>query len=293
MPYYIPVTMASANINALKILIQFDPYTNNQTLPKGRKWEKRRRLESEVINKLDSLFVVDFVYDEMSRLGLGNANKLVSMPFPAIETDADGNFNNLEDFNNKLNRDNKNKIIKFLYTGVFYDIIRNPEFLLKLFEKLPENYEFHFVGGGAWNTVKKFVNELGKRLVLYGWRSSDEVKNFLREADILVCLNNSITNQMSSKILEYICTGKPVLNIYKVDDCPSLKYTARYKNCMDLKEAEITPEMLNKIINFVDTHINTIEPLDDIMKNFKENTDFHAANMIEDKLNELLQNRSK
>ena len=43
---------------------------------------------------------------------------------------------------------------------------------------------------------------------------------------------------MPSKTLEYINTGKPMVNIHKLPDCPTLYYTQRYTLALNLFEGE-------------------------------------------------------
>ena len=60
----------------------------------------------------------------------------------------------------------------------------------------------------------------------------------MADADILINIGNSVPVHMPSKTLEYINTGKPVVNFYKMQDCPTLYYTNRYPLCLNLSEQD-------------------------------------------------------
>ena len=60
----------------------------------------------------------------------------------------------------------------------------------------------------------------------------------MADADILINIGNSVPVHMPSKTLEYINTGKPVVNLYKMQDCPTLYYTNRYPLCLNLSEQD-------------------------------------------------------
>ena len=54
----------------------------------------------------------------------------------------------------------------------------------------------------------------------------------------MINIGNSVPVHMPSKTLEYINTGKPFVNFYKMDDCPTLYYTKRYPLCLNLSEKD-------------------------------------------------------
>ena len=63
----------------------------------------------------------------------------------------------------------------------------------------------------------------------------------MADADVLINIGNSVPVHMPSKTLEYINTGKPMVNFYKFADCPTLYYTKRYPLCLNLYEKEFDP----------------------------------------------------
>ena len=50
----------------------------------------------------------------------------------------------------------------------------------------------------------------------------------MKKADILLNISNTLDNQVPSKIFDYFALGKPVLNVQKIENCPSREYFDRY-----------------------------------------------------------------
>ena len=92
---------------------------------------------------------------------------------------------------------------------------------------------------------------------------------------MLVNIGNAVDNQMPSKIFEYISTGKPVVNIYKSPECPTLKYLERYPLALNLyeKDAEERPaENAEKVRAFCLAHRGERVPADKILQLYSANT---------------------
>ena len=103
----------------------------------------------------------------------------------------------------------------------------------------------------------------------------------IRQADILVNINNSVENQLASKLIDYICTGKPILNLCKKKNCPSLQYVSKYPYCMNIFEKkEIDRKLINDIIMFINFYQGKIYPFEKICEVFKNNTDEYVAELV-------------
>ena len=51
---------------------------------------------------------------------------------------------------------------------------------------------------------------------------------YFEGVDILVNLENTIPNQLPSKVFEYIASGKPIINFYEDENSMGLHYFGRY-----------------------------------------------------------------
>ncbi len=265
-PYYIAQAVAEAKISSLKAIIQLDPYTYNYTMPSFLT-SVRRKIESRVVKKLHHIFAVSYVNDELLEKGIIDANKSTSFMVPGILFD--------EVYEPSVNTCSQNSdLIHFVFVGQFYDHIRNPRFLLDLFCNLPQNYVLHIYGGGSESVIDRYRDKLGERLIHHGWVSSDIAKHRMYEADFLVNVNNSITNQMASKLFEYIGTGKPIINICKSIRCPSISYVSNYDNCLSIVENDtIDNEKVEDFCAFVNKAKGTTVCRGDVLTTFYNCTD--------------------
>ncbi len=275
-PYYIMQAVAEANIDCTKMALQLDPFTNNYTLSSRLK-KRRKRIELRTYSKLSILFVGDYLYHDLMTI-ISNANgNIIPIPLPGLVCD------NMVEKPNVF--DNNNQIINFLFVGQFYEKIRDPHYLLQLFSYLPSNYILHIVGGGCDKELERYAQILGKRLVRHGWVSKEEANAYIEKFDVLVNVNNTITNQLPSKLFEYISTGKPIVNLCKSDKCLSQTYMDKYENGVCVMEKQGFLESNAKLIaNFVEKHLHIVLSRDKILSCFKENTDVSVAKLIRDKI---------
>lgn len=243
-PFYIADALAKANVNCAKYTIMMDPYTNNPSTTKLNRAKKLRK-ELNVFATNKNVFTLDFVGNDMDYLPKEYEDKVVKFVIPKISvTSENGDKNSLPQ------EDDKHDTINFVYVGQLYEDIRNPELMLKMFCQLPDNYILHLYGGGADRIVNQYKEILKDRLVCHGWVSADEAKEATNNADILINLNNKIKNMLPSKLVDYIDTGKPILNICQLEECPSLEYTKKYPMVADVLPTEDLKEMKNKVEKF-------------------------------------------
>lgn len=239
-PFYIAMALSSVRIRAHKYWIMLDPYTNNSALPKYLK-TIRKIWEKKVFRRMEMVFALDFVWRDIDYLNSKLLKKVHAFHLPKITVGKRPLM--------VKPKTEKSEIV-FMYVGQFYDNIRNPEFMFRLFDKLPSNYYLHVYGGGSEEIIDKYKVILGKRLVCFGWVDSNMAEIAINNADILVNLNNSVSNLLPSKLLEYINTGKPLLNISKIAECPSLEYTNKYPLCLNICEGKITRKMADSVVKF-------------------------------------------
>ncbi|MCB2353561.1 hypothetical protein [Clostridium estertheticum] len=233
------------NKNDFKFVIyQLDPFTNNFTLPEKYKM-KRYNIERKVLDIADRIVVTDLIYEENKECDfIEFINKMYPLKFPNIK---------------KINYETCKDGIKFdenyincVFVGALYLDIRNPDYALNLFSKFNDKkIRLNIIGTGAEDMLAKYKIIMGDSLMIYNTVSKSSAFNAMCEADILINIGNNIPNQMPSKIFDYISTGNPIINFYKLKNCPTLMYTKKYPTCLEIDENEkITAINLQKIIDF-------------------------------------------
>lgn len=277
-PYYIANAIHRSKISAKKYLIQLDPYTYNYTLPKQLR-KVRKVNEKKVIDGMDTVFAVSFVYDELKNKGITDARNIVRIELPGIDK-IDSCFSQASVIPEERRK------IHMLFAGQFYQDIRNPKYLLDIIVGLPEQYVFHIVGTGCEGMVLQYKKQYEDKFVLHGRVSKAECDELIKQADVLVNLNNIVDNQLPSKILEYICTGKTILNICKQDNCLSLPIISNYSKSVTIFE---TKELNIEYLAYIDAeirkkmHLNI--DIENVLKNFDDYTFTSIAKKIEKGIN--------
>ena len=125
--------------------------------------------------------------------------------------------------------------IRLVFVGTLYKTIREPNYLLSLFQKALETHtgpelELHFFGDVS-TCMKSFAlyeNLLNSKVFLHGVVPRNTVTRAMCEADILVNIGNDTLYQLPSKVVEYAACGRPIINIAKSEQDSSMGFFRGY-----------------------------------------------------------------
>jgi len=154
----------------------------------------------------------------------------------------------------------ENKNIKLVYVGTLYRTIRNPEHLLKLFKALLSthgkmNAEIHFFGGydDCREIFEPYQLLFADKLSLHGLVNRTKVFKAMSEADILVNIGNDNSYQLPSKLVEYAWLGKPIVNLYSIDNDSSKEFLKEYPAILNLdtRPNSSMEEQVRKLADFI------------------------------------------
>lgn len=277
-PYYLAEAVAMSKTNAIRTVYQLDPYTNNYRLSNSKK-ELRRKIESNVIKKLDILFAANFVKDDLFKELEIESSKIIETNIPGIK---------VEEVSSKVyTNEEYSNTVDCLFAGKFYKDIRNPKYLLDIFSELPSNYILHIAGTGCEDIISSYKKNLGNRLIQYGQVSKQKVNELVQFSNILINVDNTINNQMPSKIVDYICTGKKIINFCKDQNTLSNHLLKNYSNGISVYENDANIESnIEKVIKFTKTKKAYFDP-NDILENYVKYTDKFVSRLIFDTLSQF------
>jgi hypothetical protein len=128
---------------------------------------------------------------------------------------------------------NTQKRCQLVFTGSLYKEIRNPAYLLKflsgVIEQAPET-EAHFYGriNDCSDLFEPYLRKFPKNFFVHGLVSREAAASALEEADVLINIANRTQHQLPSKLVDYIASGKPILNIVSIEDDNSLSFLSSY-----------------------------------------------------------------
>lgn len=256
----------------------FDQFVENELLHRLRvnKWIKRKRhmeIERNIIFNSKSVLIMRQLREYLYLNYFDYAQLFLEVEHPLIvkreKTFLDSNIENLT---------------LFTYAGSFYKGIRNPEYMLKIFNlylKGNEGVLNLYTFGNYNNTIKDYAlnNELIKD---NGSLPSSMVYGELDKADYLVAVGNSISNQVPSKIFEYLSFGKPIIYFYEIDNDSNVEILKKYPYglCIRQNDNEIESN-LSKLKEFCKKNKNRILSFDKVAKIFPDALPEYTANLIE------------
>ncbi len=221
--YRPPMMGAAAGKSTVKALYLMDP-TEAMWMP-GKTSADEAGWFLSVLKRHDVIFTTKFIHEAMLSRGYGDyTKKIVDVSFPMIT-----------DFPYRPNVQQDDKIT-LLFAGTIYSDIRSPEYFLKLVSKLDERFRVLFIGYNTKSTKSMVFPETKAEIITKPPVPYDEILQEMANADILINIGNSIPVHLPSKTLEYINTGKPFVNFYKFDECPTLSFAEKYPLCLNISE---------------------------------------------------------
>ena len=209
------------------IAVCLDPYFSHRIFGPERLEERKKREEAvmEAARKVIITYPTDRDY---LRAGVAFRDKIIGAEMPGIAPKGTAPKGS-DPFGTRCG-----------FFGSLYREIRDPRAAVALFSRITgEEITMTFAGGLADGTKEEFFPE-GCGCAYAGELHGEALQRQYAETDVLVNIGNAVDNQMPSKIFEYISTGKPVINIYKSPECPTLKYLERYPLALNLYERDIT-----------------------------------------------------
>lgn len=173
------------------------------------------------------------------------------------------------------------------FVGKFYPTVRHPQYVFDIIEQLQSRGKYGLHVAGGFNGLfpepfidKYFTNTL-PWLHYYGFVQPDVADSYLLQSDVLVHIANKTSSQMPSKILDYIATGKPILNFYYNDDCPTLPVLKQYSMALNVKmEEPITDELINQIVDFCTKYKGRTIPFSQIEQQYEQYTPKYVGNIF-------------
>ena len=214
-----------------------DPFASHAYYLSHAPEAKLRKLQHSIMTHCDRVLATKLIYDETVKWETEDVlQKIVQTEFPKIEKPV------YQPCNDDIALDPE--FTHVVCTGSRNETVRNSEFTLavcRLLQDLP--VRFHFVGYG-WAENGKVRKE--GNCLFYPPHSPQSAKNLQLNGDFLLNIGNTVTNQLPSKVLEYISTGKPVINFYKSEGCPAKALLAQW-DALNISEREPT-EALQKLL---------------------------------------------
>jgi len=151
--------------------------------------------------------------------------------------------------------------IRLVFTGTLNKKIRSAEYLLIVFKllmetKISKRLGLHFFGE-IGDCLEQFIHYnylIDKNIFIHGVVSRKKAIQAMHSADILINIGNKNPYQEPSKVIEYISTGKPIINIMTIRKDSSAILLEKYPAAVNIfvPLVEKHPEKIAKLIEFIE-----------------------------------------
>jgi len=196
-----------------------DPLYKNSDKLRVEKEELNFELEKEAIENTTSMIVTNL----MTKNFYVNTYEIEAKNIKIIPQGVDIKIVNSLKIKNKLEPDKK---IKLIYSGIFYEGLRDPE---NLFNALCTNSNFTFDVYGS--SMKKVI----KNVFFYERVSQEKLFLKMFKMDILVFIDNAYGIQTSGKIYELLAFKKPILFLYSNENSETISNMNSFDNIFFIK----------------------------------------------------------
>lgn len=228
-PFCTQETAASADLGGARLAFySLDPYSRNYSFSK--KNEKKRSAEEMAVMKKAEIHFVSLEHEQDWLREPQNEffSKIHCLPYPNLMRQRKVTGKIPEGLFESEN-------INCVYLGGLLDGIRSPKRTLELFEKmmkLDSRIKLYVIGkkDGAeiCSVLNRYKEKMGESMIVMDSVDFGTAEAIMNGADVLVNIGNLIPNQMPSKLLDYIATGKPIICVSELEPCNMQPYWSRY-----------------------------------------------------------------
>ena len=286
-PYY-PLKLAAEISHKVPVVYyKIDPVATIILSEKPNKDEKLVTIENEIAWDAcaSRIITTDVIFKYYNLLPTKvNSDKVLLLNYPNIVE------RKLSDKANNTIVDSFNKTkINLCFIGTFYSDVRNPQFLLNLMNKLRgTDMILHILGRmGDCTTMIDAHIACNSNVIYHGVLPPSVADDVMLQSDALIHVGNAVDSLMPSKILDYISSGKPIINLCKIPSCPTLPLMERYPMGMTIYEYEdLTDEIIDQLVSFCTTNKGKQIPFDQISKQYYDST----IEYVGDKFYEVIEN---
>ena len=254
----------------------FDQFVDNENLHrfkfnKDLKKKGHIELENNAIKKADAILILKQLKNYYLEQHKNHMEKVYVVEHPLLRKPNTSS----DSFQNKM---------LFIYAGSFYKTIRNPEYMLNLFNNALDNLDgtLSLYSFGNCNEIINKYTSKNKRIINYGKVPTEKVYEELYKNNFLVAVGNNDNKQVPSKIFEYLSYGKPIIYFYSNSQDINLDVLKKYNLafCIDQRNSCIESN-LSELIRFCKDNVNEQLIFEEVAEIFKDATPEYTVDIIE------------
>lgn len=194
-------------------------------MTESKRFKKACNVEKKVMEYADFAIMMNSARRKYSMLSSKPEylKKIIFLDLPMLQMDeGDGGAG---DVGAKLEPGKLN----FLFMGSMPRNIRSPLKLLQIFSEIQNaNCRLYLVGMTDYESEIIDAIQKDHRIKYIGPVSHNDARQYMREANFLINLGNTLPYMVPSKIFEYMSMCKPIISVKAITDDPSDEYLKKY-----------------------------------------------------------------
>ena len=169
--------------------------------------DKLSDIQNSIMENADLVYTSEEIYDNLNLRSEYVRTKIIAVPY-MLKSD-------ILDRNNYISFSTEDSI-KLVYLGSFYEKFRNPEYMLRLISSLDStNVSLHIYSQGECEElVATYANKYSNKIVKYSTVNNKDADYIMKNAHVLINIENDLDNSRPSKLYELISYRKPIINFY-------------------------------------------------------------------------------
>ncbi len=258
-----------------------DPYSDmKEPSPNNRRiyaWVNRA-VEGSILARADAISVTTDSTRQLYETSFpGSVGKILVVP-PLLS---------LPEFPRPAERDG-DQTLRLVFVGTLYRKLRSPKYLLScvsaLRKVLPDQpLELHFYGtiNDCSADFSSCPEDIKSIVFVHGLISRERVVQAMIDSDVLVNIGNDSEVQLASKVVEYMATGKPILNLVSIARDASITALADYPSKLTIMRSGEAPsaDVVEALRSFVLHPVPVDQDFVDIVRH--RYSDKHVAGLYE------------
>ena len=261
------------------LIYELDPIVNsidsNLGLGQYLSWLTRHS-EQRMYQKADCILHMRCNQKQFSGYIYGPyANKSIYLDFPLVINDGHQQHDACQYQGNQ---------ISLVYSGMLDMLIRSPEYLLKVLDRLNQSIPVlaRFYCRGNCQEMLKKAQSKKSFIEVSDYIPKADLDTVISQSDFLINISNKYSDMLPSKVLAYFSTGKPIIHICNQENDACIPYFEKYDNCVVLYEWDEIETSVQKLKAFILSSYQRIVSSDDVNNAFCENTPKYSADKIYD-----------
>ena len=282
---YFPIDVLKAfakmDIGTATYLYQMDPWALHES-PYRESVEERTVQEMAAFKKATHIFTTGPLYSQYCQnVFRPHTYKMTPLEFPNLEVvpcAADATF----PFRPEGLEGDARPFI-FVYTGFINDEFRNPEYFLQVFDifrKMKPETHLFAMGGLESKNLERYAQKHPHAVTLLKRQTAQTARLCLETADLMVNIDNTFTNQVPSKLMDYFSTGNKMVTVLKLKNSPSLPKLNKYPLNLNLAEGGDPQNDAQRLLTFCEENAKRRVPFEDVYNIFYESTPQYVADKM-------------